>query len=53
MADINERLAGRNGLDAADFAPREDTTRRDIEALADTVLALCDIIEGGASDGVE
>lgn len=43
----NERLAELNGLKVDDFEPKEDTTSKDIEMLADTVLALCDIIEGG------
>lgn len=43
----NERLAELNGLKVDDFEPKKDTTKQDIEMLADTVLALCDIIEGG------
>ena len=43
----NERLAELNGLKVDDFEPKENTTSKDIEMLADTVLALCDIIEGG------
>ena len=43
----NERLAELNGFTVDDFEPKEDTTSKDIEMLADTVLALCDIIEGG------
>ena len=43
----NERLAELNGFTVDDFEPKEDTTNKDIEMLADTVLALCDIIEGG------
>ena len=36
----NERLAELNGLTVDDFEPKEDTTSKDIEILADTVLAL-------------
>ena len=43
----NERLAELNGFTVDDFEPRKDTTKQDIETLADTVLALCDLIEGG------
>lgn len=42
----NERLAELNGFTVYDFEPKEDTTKQDIEMLADTVLALCDVIEG-------
>lgn len=43
----NERLAELNGFTVDDFEPKEDTTKQDIEMLADTVLVLCDVIEGG------
>ena len=43
----NERLAELNGLAIDDFGPKQDTTKQDIDMLADIVLALCDIIEGG------
>lgn len=43
----NERLAELNGFTVVDFEPKADTTKQDIEMLADTVLALCDVIEGG------